>query len=112
MNKKNILILIIVVVCFGIVFIYLTRNNNTDNTSSLSTDNSAVPSADAQYVYTLLQRMSAVKLDDAIFASDAFKSLIDNTIVLTPQDTGRTNPFSPIGADTGISIQSTTKVSR
>jgi len=109
MNKKNILILIIVLVFSGIAFMYLTRNNTINDVSSLSTNTTtAAPSADAQYIYSLLQRMSVVKLDDSIFSSDAFRSLIDNTVVLTTQQTGRNNPFSPIGTDAKISIQSTT----
>jgi hypothetical protein len=112
MNKKNILIIIVAVIFLGIVFIYLTRDNTAGDTSSLSTNVSTAPSADAQYIYNLLQRMSAVKLDDSIFVSTAFQSLIDNTVVLTAQQTGRNNPFSPIGTDTGIFIQATTTTTR
>lgn len=108
MSKKNILMLIIAVIFLGIAFMYLTRNNTTSDSSSLSVNSSTAPSADAQYIYSLLQRMSAVKLDDSIFSSAVFQSLKDNTVVLTAQQTGRNNPFSPIGTDTGVTIQATT----
>ena len=108
MNKKNILIIIIAIIIFAVAFMYLSRNNSTSDTSSLSVNNTEAPTGDSQYIYNLLQQMSVVKLDDSIFSSSVFQSLKDNTVVLTPQDTGRNNPFSPIGSDSGKIIQNTT----
>ena len=54
---------------------------------------------------TLLLDVKNIKLDDSIFSDPAFTSLHDSSIVLTPDtDTGRVNPFAPIGVDSTSSV--------
>ena len=49
---------------------------------------------------TLLLTVKNIKLDDAIFSDNAFNSLRDSSIILTPDGSeGRPNPFAPIGVD-------------
>ena len=61
----------------------------------------------AQYIYTMLQQMAQVTLDDSIFSKPNFQSLKDNTVSLTPQATGRNNPFAPVGTDSNSATQAT-----
>ncbi|MFA5934464.1 MAG: hypothetical protein WC827_01075 [Candidatus Paceibacterota bacterium] len=95
MNKKNIIILIVVAIIFAFVGFYLFKNKSTDET--LVSDSKVTNSGDAQAIYNLLQKMAKVKLDDSIFSNQIFQSLKDNSIEVAPQETGRDNPFAPIG---------------
>lgn len=48
----------------------------------------------------VLLNVKSIRLEDAIFSDDAFKSLHDSSILLIPDGTeGRPNPFAPIGVD-------------
>jgi len=50
----------------------------------------------------MLLSVKSLTLNDSIFSSQAFASLRDSSIILTPDNTteGRVNPFAPIGSDT------------
>ncbi len=49
---------------------------------------------------TLLLNVKNIKLEDSIFSDQAFLSLHDSSIVITPDGTeGRANPFAPLGND-------------
>ncbi len=108
--KKIFIILIIIAVAL-LAFWYL-GNNNQPSDSSLSTTVSAPQSTDAKYIYSLLQSMKQVKLDNSIFSNPVFTSLKDNTIMLSPQDSGRNNPFAPIGTEGTFTPKSTTTRTR
>ncbi len=58
-------------------------------------------SAEAQSVgsdlVTLYQNLQKVSLDQSLFSSPAYRSLIDYSVPLFQQPTGRTNPFDLIG---------------
>jgi len=105
-NKNNIIIMIVVIIIIVFAVVYLRKGTVDD--SSLSTDTQTSNSADAQLVYTLLKKMSFVKLDDSIFSNQLFINLKDNTVILDRQDVGRQNPFAPIGGDIG-SFSTTTR---
>ena len=92
------MIVVIIIIVFAVVYL---RKGTVDD-SSLSTDTQTSNSADAQLVYTLLKKMSFVKLDDSIFSNQLFINLKDNTVILDRQDVGRQNPFAPIGSDIGL----------
>ncbi len=96
MNKKNIIIIIAFITILGFVGFYLFKNNTEDG--SLVADMKATKIDDAQLIYSLLQKMSKVKLDDSIFSNQIFQGLKDNSIEVLPQETGRSNPFAPINS--------------
>lgn len=98
-NKNNIIILVAVVLIVAFTIMYLGKSSSDD--ASLGTDIQSADSADAKYVYSLLQKMSFVRLDDSIFSSELFINLKDNTVTLNQQQVGRPNPFAPIGNDSG-----------
>ena len=98
MNMKNIIIIIVLLGVAFFAFNYLS-GSSAASTGSLSADTSSSNSNDAQYIYTLLQKMQQVKLDDSIFSNSVFQGLKDNTVIFAPQAAGRNNPFSPIGSD-------------
>jgi hypothetical protein len=96
MSKKNIISLIIIVVLVIIAIMYLNGSNN-DSSSTLTINTSVSQSDDSKYIYSLLQKMAQVRLDDSIFSSAVFQSLKDNTVTFGTQEIGRDNPFAPVG---------------
>ncbi len=99
--KKNIVIFIVILLTVLVVFWYLGSDSSTSSDSSLSAGETSAQSADAQYIYSLLQKMAQVKLDDSMFSNQVFQSLKDNTVSFPPQAAGRDNPFAPIGSSGG-----------
>ncbi len=61
---------------------------------------------------TILATLSSIKsitLEDKIFTSNAFQSLVDGTVPLVKDgNEGRPNPFAPIGNDASSNITTTT----
>lgn len=106
--KNNIVTIILVILIGMVAFWYLTKPADT-TTSYLSADVKTTNSADAKYIYTILQQMAQVNLDDSIFTNPTFQNLKDNTAFFSPQVSGRNNPFAPVGTD-GQSTQSTTSL--
>ncbi len=101
---KNNIIIIITVILIGLIgFWYMTKTDSS--TSYLTSDVKTTDSVDAKYIYTILQKMDQVTLDDSIFLSPAFQNLKDNTVSFSPQTAGRSNPFAPVGADLGTASQ-------
>lgn len=98
MNKNNILVIVLVVVIGMVAFWYMTNNQN-QSSSTLTASTDSTQSSDAKYIYTILQEMAQVKLDDSIFSNPVFQNLKDNTVSFSPQPAGRNNPFSPTGTD-------------
>ncbi len=96
MNKNSILTLALIIIIAIGAYLYFSGGTITDNTSSLLTQNQNLQSPDAQYIYTLSQKMDQVQLDDSIFSSQIFQGLKDNAVTFTPQPSGRDNPFAPI----------------
>jgi uncharacterized protein (UPF0333 family) len=95
MNKNSILTLVVIIVIGIGAYLYF-NSTKTDNTSSLLAQNKTLQSPDAQYIYSLSQKMDQVQLDDSIFSSQIFQGLKDNAVTFTSQPSGRDNPFAPI----------------
>lgn len=107
MNKKNQIIIVVLVIIVGfIAFNYLKSNSNDDSSSSIVAEKRATEFAGAREILSLLNRMSKVKLDDSIFSDKSFISFKDTTVVLSPQPIHRDNPFAPLGIDDTKSTQS------
>ncbi|MFH0755227.1 MAG: hypothetical protein V1910_00985 [bacterium] len=106
--KNNIITIIIIVIIGMMAFWYLTKTENV--TDSLVKDIKTTDSVDAKYIYTILQKMAQVTLDDSIFADAIFKKLKDNTVFFPPQSAGRDNPFAPIDINISKQTISTTTV--
>ncbi len=54
---------------------------------------------DGQAILTLLNRLNKVTLDEEIFSSTVFESLVSFERVIPDQPVARPNPFAPIGTD-------------
>lgn len=103
MQQKNlskgtfIALILIVVVSLGLFFYF--KGSPVDSTSSLTTSDS-FESADAQAaadrVLSLLNQISSLRIDDSIFKSAVYQSLVDYTIAIPEQNVGRVDPFAPV----------------
>ncbi len=92
-------LIIIVVVALGLYF-YFQGNPSTDATSSLDTPaspESVQAQEDGARVLSLLNEIKSLQIDDSIFRSAVYKSLVDYSIQIPEQSVGRSNPFAPIG---------------
>ncbi len=109
MNKKNQIIIVILVIVVGyIAFNYLKGNSNDNSGSSIVAEQRVAEFAGAREILSLLNRMAKVKLDDSIFNDSSFKSLKDTTVILVGQPIHRNNPFAPLGTDDAKSTPSST----
>jgi hypothetical protein len=115
---KNILIFIaIAAASFSAYFFFLKPSSSTPElvSSPVTTSNplinttGIVTSAEqgngdngvvAGEFLSLLLSVKSIKLNNTIFSENAYKSLRDSSITLTPDgNEGRPNPFAPIGND-------------
>jgi phosphomevalonate kinase len=92
--KKNLITIVLIIIIGVVAFMYLNRSSSSD--ALLSTDVATTDSADAKYIYNILQQMKKVELNDSIFSNSVFQGLKENVINFSPQESGRVNPFSPI----------------
>jgi len=107
---RNIIIFIVIGAIFVLIYIFYIKKSPTDTASLISsTPDSAVSTSSgtiennskvAQDFLSLLLNVKSIKLDDTIFSDNAFESLHDSSITLTPDgNEGRPNPFAPLGTD-------------
>ena len=82
---------LITIALFVIYSVYFTN----DNSASLTQEGGANVAADTELL-TLLLSLQSITLDDAIFSSPEFRSLIDLGKEISPEPIGRANPFRPI----------------
>lgn len=111
---KNILIFVLIfAVLAGGYYFFIGNKTETQGLTSIDpvTGVDISPADDgvgSEFLSTLLN-IKNIKLDNSIFLSSAFKSLQDYTTILVDQgNSGRSNPFAPIGADSVSSSQSAT----
>ncbi len=105
---KNILILVGIGVVLFLIYIYFIKSS-PDTGALVSagvvpvTSNvvdSGADSSVARDFLTLLLSVKNIKLNDTVFSDNAFKSLRDSSITLSPDGSeGRPNPFAPLGSD-------------
>lgn len=96
--KNNVLIAVLVLILFvGGGAYYVFKDDTGVNPPALSST-SLEGSVDQELLLTLLQ-LKSLKLDSSIFMTDVFQSLIDFSLEIPDEPTGRTNPFLPVGKD-------------
>jgi len=106
-TTKNIIIFTTIATILVLVYVFFIKKApspaalTTSVPIPLSQDGAFDPNpAIAKDFLTLLLSVKNIKLNDAIFSDNAFNSLRDSSITLTPDgNEGRTNPFAPLGID-------------
>ncbi len=115
---RNIIIFATIGAILVLIYIFFIKSSSDEDVvlissvpavSETTTTTSGDTSVIAQEFLTLLLSVKGIKLNDAIFSTNAFNSLRDSSIVLVPDgNEGRPNPFAPIGVDIVVSPPSTT----
>jgi hypothetical protein len=113
---RNIIIFVAIAAVFVLIYIFFIKSSPDQNnlvssptsttlpdmngTSTNTTDVANATSLVAKDFLTLLLDVKNINLDDSIFSDQAFNSLHDSSIVLTPDAVvGRPNPFAQLGND-------------
>ncbi|MEK7539348.1 MAG: hypothetical protein AAB595_01780 [Patescibacteria group bacterium] len=110
---KNIIIFLTIGAVFVFIYFFYIKGSSSKDGAPLVSSSSGSPVANGtegdvnssitQDFLALLLNVKNIKLDDAIFSDNAFTSLHDSSITLTPDGTeGRPNPFAPLGTDVVI----------
>lgn len=98
-SKKTIIILAVIIVLALIIYFYFSGTPN-DSASSTLAEQPSQESVDAEIagarVLSLLNQISALKIDAAFFEDPTYKSLVDYSIEIPEQNIGRPNPFAPL----------------
>lgn len=58
-------------------------------------------------VLDTLNNMKNLRLDGRLFETPAFQALVNTERQIVPEPVGRQNPFSPVGADEDVLMQTT-----
>jgi hypothetical protein len=100
-SSKKVLIIIIAIVVVAIgYYLYSSGDSEVavDQDSSLVTQSADFGETQivGARVLSLLNQISSLNIDDSIFQSAAYKSLVDYTISIPEQNVGRQNPFAPL----------------
>lgn len=99
-SKGTTIILIIIVLLSIMLFFYFKGKPNADSVSSLEetgTTESNDALAASNRIVALLNQISSLEINDSIFKTPVYKSLVDYTVAIPEQNIGRPNPFAPIG---------------
>jgi hypothetical protein len=95
---KNLFIGVAVILMLFIGYSFFF-NGNSDSTILSSTVTGGETSAADNELLLLLAELKAIRLNDALFQDQAFKSLNDFGLELVPEPSGRRNPFAPVGLE-------------
>lgn len=93
MTKKNIIIIVVILLAVG-VFFYWNGSKPSADASLLQT--SPTDANIGANVLSLLNQIQSLRIDTSLFKNPAFQSFQDYTVSIPPVNVGRQNPFAPI----------------
>ena len=85
-------IIVAIVLAFILVYFYMSGGTPAASTLVAGNPYGAVGSAEL----SLLNQVRSLKIDTALFTDPAFRSLVDFSVAITPENVGRPNPFAPL----------------
>ncbi len=106
-SKKTIIVFVIILLLSALGYFYST---GTPSDSSINSLESTLPegSGDTAVVgsraLNLLREVSSLEIDPNFFKGAVYKSLLDYSIDVPPQNVGRANPFVPFPGQSNSSI--------
>lgn len=121
-NKLKNLIFILVGLALILVYVLFFKKDNTNdqaltvnttnnigNVEINKVENNPIDEKLSSEILATLSSIKSITLQDKIFTSNAFQSLVDGTVPLVKDgNEGRPNPFAPIGNDASSSTTTTT----
>ncbi len=93
--------LMIIALTLGLILYIGLGLYNSEPAVNLSNDVSGVDTT-SQDILTLVDKLQKVSIDQSVFTSTVFLSLMDYSAIISPEIQGRPNPFAPIGVDVNI----------
>jgi hypothetical protein len=104
-KNKNLIIAGIAIVILGVAaYMYAGRDQSGD--TLLSSQSSSSASGVDDTFLTSLRTLQRLKLDNSLFSSPVWLSLVDFGKTLAQQPAGRPNPFAPLDASSSVSATS------
>jgi hypothetical protein len=94
-SMKSYLILAAVIVIVIIAYMYLKPASDS-GTATLDQNQFAADQAVGTRVLSLLNQISALRIDVSFFKDPIYMSLRDHTVPIPEESVGRDNPFAPI----------------
>lgn len=103
--QKIIISLVAVGVLYFAYNMFFGSSNNDDvlisGTNNLSARNLAEVQVLGKQITQALVQIESLSLDRSIFENSIFNSLIDRGESIAPEPIGRSNPFAPLGENSG-----------
>lgn len=94
LSQKNIGIAVAAVIVIGGLLWYFF-SGSSDTQAPLSGENGSPNPIETQFL-TLTGELSPISFDKTIFSDPRFAALVDITMKVTPEQTGRPDPFAPV----------------
>jgi len=103
-KRKNIFVILGIVLLAVLIYVLFFRGAPEEAPlTSLGTSTGAPGGENTEIAGDFLALLLSVKniaLDTSVFASPAFRTLVDSSIDLVPEgNEGRANPFAPLGSE-------------
>lgn len=96
-NITSIILVTLVVVAGAYWFFFIQTSNQPPLTTS-----SAVESASQVRFQTLVASLQNIKFNSSILSDPKFTALVDITTPVTPEPSGRVDPFAPVPGVAGL----------
>lgn len=99
--KPNYILIIVVtiIVAAGAYWYFFTGNGNQP---ALSETGASTNQAQTQF-QTLVGELQPISFDPSIFSDPRFNALIDLTTPISPENTGRLDPFAAVSSSNSVS---------
>jgi hypothetical protein len=95
MTRNSIILLVsIIVVAGGLLYYFFFFNTSTD--SALLTDTTMASDAELSFI-TLVGKLDSITFDTSLLSDPRFTARQDIRTAVVPEQTGRKDPFAPIG---------------
>ncbi len=97
-SSKKTAVAFFAILAIGALIYFYTMGSPTDSDSMLDvtgTPESMASDAIGGRVLTLLQEVNSLNIDATVFNNSVYRSLVDYSIEVPPQNVGRPNPFQP-----------------
>jgi len=94
---RDILFIVVIVgLIVGAYFVFVKKKDAPPEV--VTVERQEVISPEAENVVRILSELNDLTVDRGLFESNAFKTLLDHHLTITPEKKGRKDPFAPFGA--------------
>jgi hypothetical protein len=96
-SSQKIIVVLGVLALLAVFGYYTFNNSSTDATPEEIIQQNTV----GQDIIVLAEKLNSININDSVFTSAVFLSLIDRDIPIIEESQGRINPFDQIGSEGG-----------